>query len=223
MPTRIGRVLAVVRMLIGYGKQVAEAVQRRAGQPLLAAGTLPFGTLDPAAILARIACGLRRAAALEARLTGFAARGQDLPLPQPTPPTRPSQAAAISRERKPPAPRPRPANRADPDGLPTAAQIAAEVRRRPVGAVVADICRDLGLLPGQCDRAFWKELSDVITTYGGKLSRWIKVVERRIKHTLTLAQNQHDAPPAASTPHEPPSNAAATGPPRQPGFRTVPA
>jgi hypothetical protein len=220
MPTRIGRVLAVVRMLIGYGKQVAEAVQRRAGQTILVTGTLPFGTLDPAAILARIACGLRRAAALEARLTGYAERGRDLPPPRPEPP--PPRPAA-SRERKPPAPRPRPANRADPDGLPTAEQIAAEVRRRPVGAVVADICRDLGLLPGQCDREFWKELSDIITSYGGKLSRWIKVMERRIRQTLVLGQNRQDAALAAFTPHAPPPNAAATGPPRQSGFRPVPA
>jgi hypothetical protein len=211
-------------MLIDYGKQVADAIQRRAGQPLFVTATLPFGTFDPAAILARIACGLRRAAALEARLNLYAARGRDLPPPRPEPP-RPSQ-AATSHQTKPPAPRPRPAKRADPDGLPTAAQIAAEVRRRPVGAVIADICRDLGLLPGQCDRAFWAELSDIITTYGGKLSRWIKVIERRIKHTLTLARDRQDAAPAApaaSTPHAPPTNAAATGPPRQPGFGTVPA
>jgi hypothetical protein len=224
MPARIGRVLAVVRMLIGYGKDLAEAMHRRAGKPVFVTATLPFGTLDPMAILARIACGLSRAVALEARLAACAARGRDLS-PLAEPPAGPTKPAA-SRQPKPPAPRPQRASRAAPDGFPTAAQIAAEVRRRPVGAVVADICRDLGLLPGQCDREFLKELSAIITEYGGKLSRWVKVIDRRIKQTLIIGRKQQEAAPAASTPHTPhtpPPNAAATGPPWDPGLRTVPA
>jgi hypothetical protein len=54
--------------------------------------------------------------------------------------------------------------------LPTEAEIAAEVRGRPVGAVIVDICRDLGITPGQLDRAFWDELSHAIIAYGGNLA-----------------------------------------------------
>jgi hypothetical protein len=46
--------------------------------------------------------------------------------------------------------------------LPTEEEIAAEVRRRPVGAVIADICRDLGIAPGRLDPAFWRELSHAV-------------------------------------------------------------
>ena len=213
-PSRIGRVLAVVRLLIGYGKELAEAIQRRAGQPVLVTAMLPFGTVDLAMVLARIACGLRRAAMLEARLTGYAERGKDLPEPQPEKPGRPSRPAP-SPERKPPAPpRPKPASRPDPAGLPSAAEIAAQVRRRPVGAVVADICRDLGLLPGQCDKEFWKDLSEIITAYGGTLSRWIKVIDRWIRQTLLQAKAQREAAADKPPSHVPPLSAAvATGPP----------
>jgi hypothetical protein len=209
-------------MLIGFGKELAEAVQRRAGQPLFVTATMPFGTIDPLAILARIACGLRRAAALETRLTAYAARGRDLPPPRAEAPPRPPQPAP-SPERKPPSPRPRPAVRPDPDGFPTVAEIVAQARRRPIGAVIADICRDLGLVPGQCDHAFWQELSDIITTYGGKIGGWIKTLDRRIWQSLRLAKIQQDMAPATFAPQAPPPDAVATGPPPRPGLRTVPA
>jgi hypothetical protein len=44
------------------------------------------------------------------------------------------------------------------------------VRRRPVGAVIVDICRDLGIRPGDCDRPFWDELCHAIIAYGGRLA-----------------------------------------------------
>ena len=55
--------------------------------------------------------------------------------------------------------------------LPTPEQIAAEVRRRPIGAVIADICRDLGIMP---NHPLWRELRDAIIRYGGSLARLVK-------------------------------------------------
>src|SRR5690349_8824712 len=78
MPSRIGRVLSLVRKLIDYGRQLAGTVQQRATAPGFALFARPFGTADLAAILARITAGLRRAAALEAMLCRRAARGRDL-------------------------------------------------------------------------------------------------------------------------------------------------
>jgi hypothetical protein len=69
-----------VRKLIDYGKQLATTVQQRAGAPGFAFLARPFGTADIAVILARITCGLRRAAMLEARLSRHATRGRDIAL-----------------------------------------------------------------------------------------------------------------------------------------------
>ena len=78
MPAALGRVLSLVRKLIDYGRQLAGTVQQRAAAPGFVLFARPFGTADLAVILARIADGLRRATALEARLCQRAARGRDL-------------------------------------------------------------------------------------------------------------------------------------------------
>ena len=135
-PSRAGRLLSLVRKLIDYGKELVATVRQRVASDPIFART-GFGTTDIALILTRIARGLHRAQALEDRVTRCAAlldagprraRGQSK--------ARPSAARPLT---APPDPRLA--------GLPTAEQIAAEVRRRPIGAVIADICRDLGILP----------------------------------------------------------------------------
>ncbi len=50
---------------------------------------------------------------------------------------------------------------------PTPAQIAAKIRRQPIGAVIADICRDLGILPSH---PLWRALQAVIIREGGSLA-----------------------------------------------------
>ena len=86
-------------------------------------------------------------------------------------------------QRAPRAPRAAPAARlareADPRLalLPTPEQIAAEVRRRPIGAVIADICRDLGVLP---THPLWQELSLAIIWHGGSFSRLFKDIFDRV-------------------------------------------
>src|SRR5271165_3433672 len=128
-PSRLGRVLSLVRKLIDYGKQLAGTVQQRAAAPGFALFARPFGTADVAAILARITGGLRRAAALEARLCRRAARGQDLTLspirlPAPRGP-RPARQVAP--------PDTQPADQADDPRLarlPTEEEIAAEACHR---------------------------------------------------------------------------------------------
>jgi hypothetical protein len=104
-PSRIGRVLGVLRRLIDYGRHLASTVQQRAAAPGFSRLARPFGTADLAVILARITAGLHRAATLESRLCQRAARGRDL-----TPaPVRPTPAAPVTADRaaRPPAGRPR--------------------------------------------------------------------------------------------------------------------
>ena len=63
-PSRSGRLLAVVRKLIDYGKELAATIRGRALTDPLAVKVC-FGTTDIALILTRIARGLHRAQALE--------------------------------------------------------------------------------------------------------------------------------------------------------------
>ncbi len=207
MPAAIGRVLRLVRKLIGYGRQLAASVQQHAATPGLACFARPFGTADIAVILARITNGLRRAAALEARLSARASRGRDLavaPIRLPT-----GRASRPARQATPPDAPAEPAGQ-DPRlaRLPTEQEIAAEVRRRPIGAVIVDICRDLGIAPGELDRAFWHEISLAIIMYGGNLARFLHDLRKRL---FASWRDNHGAP---GWPAAPPRSAApATGPP----------
>jgi hypothetical protein len=222
MPAALGRVLSVVRKLIDYGRQLARTVQSRAATPGFALFAIPFGTADLAVILARITNGLRRAAALEAMLCRRAARGQDLtPSPIRLPAERGPRPA---RQSAPPDAQPEP-QRADHTEdprlarLPTEEEIAARLatgldpagRRRPVGAVIADICRDLGIMPGHLDRAFWEELSHAIIAYGGSLTCFFPKLNRRL---FAPGSGEHADPADPRWPAAPPRlPALATGPP----------
>src|SRR5271166_6004518 len=195
--SRFRRVLDVVRKLIDYGKELATTLQQRATADL-AAVTRPFGTSDIGLILARITRGLLLANALEARVVALAAR--------PAAPPRPARAPA---QRAPRAPRPasaRPTREADPPLalLPTPEQIAAEVRRRPIGAVIADICRDLGIMPSH---PLWQELSVAIIWHGGSFPRLFKDIFDRVL-PIPAARRSIATPGALPAPA-----AAATGPP----------
>ena len=157
-PSRSANLLGLVRKLIDYGKELAATIRRRAFTdpgPVIAC----FGTADIARILARISRGLHRANALEARLLRNADRLDAAPRGASSPgmPRAPRQAAAPS------------ADEADAriTRLPTPEQIAAKVRRQPIGAVIADICRDLGILPSH---PLWRELQTVIIREGGSLA-----------------------------------------------------
>ena len=57
--------------------------------------------------------------------------------------------------------------------LPSAEEIAAQVRTRSIGLVIADICRDLGLRPGMVDGALWRELRDALVDCGVDLARFL--------------------------------------------------
>ncbi len=197
-PSGFAHLLGLVRRLIDYGKELATTLQQRATNADLAAVTLSFGTRDIALILARITRGLLLAGALEGRLVELAARPEAPPKPTRPPAEhapRVSRPAAV-----------RPSGETDPRlaPLPTPEQIAAEVRRRPVGAVIADICRDLGILPSH---PLFGELSSAIIGYGGSLARLFTDVLDRV---LPIPASARHLTRRAASPAPP---AAATGPP----------
>ncbi len=93
--------------------------------------------------------------------------------------------------------------------LPTPGDIAAEIRRRPAGAVLADICRDLGIVPSN---PLWRELSAAIISYGGNLATLVADICDR--HGLLLTRPPAAAAqPAGPAPILPSTVRPATGPP----------
>ena len=159
--SRSARLLGLVRRLIDYGKELAATIRERVVTDPISV-RCGFGTVDVGLILARIARGLHRANALEARLLSKAHR-LDAP---------PRRAASPSSPRLPrPAIAPADGETDEPNArLPTPDQIATAVRRQPIGAVIADICRDLGITPRH---PLWRELQLVIIREGGSLARLV--------------------------------------------------
>jgi hypothetical protein len=201
----------LIQELIDYGKQLVATAEQRAAAPGFIRFSRPFGSTDLAVILTRITNGLRRAAGLEARLCRRAARGQDL-APTPTAlPAAPAPRAARQSARPDPRPAPQTSNRIEDPRLArllTEEEIAAEVRRRPIGAVIVDICQDLGIVPRDLDRAFWDEIQDAINLYGGSLMDFGRRLTMRW-FAFRLGRLADAASPAVP----PRLPAAATGPP----------
>ena len=159
-PSRNNRLLGFLRKLIDYGTQLVHSLQQRTAATALVTVVLRFGTRDIALILSRIARGLQLANALEAKLIRRPVRQDPVLIRTPSerkprtdePPAKPRASRAVSRL---------------PD-LPTAEEIAAALRNRPIGAVIADICRDLGIVPAD---PLWGEVMMVVVEYGGNLAK----------------------------------------------------
>ena len=95
-----------------------------------------------------------------------------------------------------------------PTRLPTPEDIAAEVRRRPIGAVIADICRDLGIVPSH---PLWRELPLAIIANGGNLATLVKdILNRLFPFPISPPATVHPGGPA---PHPPFAVKPGTGPP----------
>ena len=190
VPERIAAVLSVVAILTEYGRHLADTIEHRAIWRGFATIAQFFGTAAMPVILAHIRRGIMRAVALEHMLLRRAARGRDLAIlarrvharraAEPTaPPAEPATTAAAAPPpaEAPPAQQPasRPARRTGPeepltlDTLPSMAQLEAEVRRRPIGRTIVDICRDLGISPSLCDGPFWNRVFMAIHCYRGSL------------------------------------------------------
>jgi hypothetical protein len=99
------------------------------------------------------------------------------PAEQPTDPAKPPTVAQIGRK---PARRSRPAGWNDPElFMPTLEELEAQVRRRPLGRTLVEICLDLAVVPGFCTGAFWNTLFDAIRLHGGSVATLMQEKTRR--------------------------------------------
>ena len=212
-PSRAGGLLELVHKLISYGTFLAATVRQRGlgNHPDIQGRT--FGTTNVKLILARIARGLLYAAVLEARLHRSAAR-LDAP-PRPRPP-RAHAASATTEACEPPAPRRRasPRHTDDDDALlanmPTAEQIAEQIRRRPIGEVIADIVRDFGIVPAH---PLWRDLQRAITREGGRYVALVMDTIRRPRRVPIPEDYPEEPPPYLWAAWQPDPAPAGTGPP----------
>ena len=189
MPAGVAAVLFILRTLLRYGWHLFLTLDSRAARRSFAIIAYCFGTAKVPPILARLRRGILRAQALERMLIAHAARGRDLKItprytyydprePQPDPPPAPEPKAQAAR----PAPRPRRRAAGDepPSGEPpTAEQLEAEARRRPVGATLVDICLDFGIRPTMCHPRLWNQLSLALDCYRGSLLKLMGTMHRR--------------------------------------------
>ncbi|HUB48773.1 MAG TPA: hypothetical protein VMB73_27680 [Acetobacteraceae bacterium] len=202
MPNNLAQLLYVVSILLEYGRHLAATIERRAAMPGFALFAALFGTAKLPIILAHLHRGILRATALESLLLRRAATGRDLTVSPPRLRTTPSAPGTNAN----PDPMNEPLNaqigrlnaeRAshdapiDPDHLPTREQIEAEVRRRPIGRTITDICRDLGIVPGLCTREFWDSVTEAIACYEGSI---LNLFDNMLHKTEQYQQAQEEDP-----------------------------
>ena len=189
VPQNIGDVLTLLHILLVYGRHLAATLEHRAAARGFSAIAQFFGTARVPAILARLSRGILRIMALERVLRARAARGRDLVFPQlrrrAASEPQPALPPAPKPQDEPPPPRPAPRRRPDPDAPPdpanppTLEQLEAEIRRRPIGRTIADICRDLGVAPSLCEGSLWNALFEAIMWYRGNLPKLVLDFRRR--------------------------------------------
>ena len=79
VPRNIAGLLAIVRILLAFGRHLSETLERRAAKRSFSLLAQFFGTARLPVILARISRGILRAEALEQVLLSLAAGGDLLP------------------------------------------------------------------------------------------------------------------------------------------------
>ncbi len=219
MPERIAALLHTVRIMLGFGRHLAETAKQRSASTDFNVIAACFGTGRLYAIMAHLQRGILRATALENVLLARAARGRDIAVGAPrnhvitelTMPADPAaeQSAAEAQVAKQPAeapveqlanppaeapvarkePRPsRPVGWDDPElFMPTLKELEAQVRRRPLGRTLVDICLDLAVVPGFCSGPFLNDLLDSIRLRGGSIGT---LMQERVRREQAFSKEQ---------------------------------
>ena len=212
MPARIAALLHTVRILLGFGRHLAETAQHRSASTDFNAIAACFGTGRLCAILAHLQRGILRARALQNVLLARAASGRDIDFVAPrerataaraAPEDAPAAAAdalaaaadapagppAEAQAAGKPAARPsRPAGWNDPElFMPTLEELEAQVRRRPLGRTLVEICLDLAVVPGFCTGSFWNEVFEGIRMHGGRVAT---LMQERVRREAAFSREQ---------------------------------
>ncbi len=121
---------------------------------------------------------------------------------------------------------------------PTQQQVERQVRRRPLGRTIVDICLDLAVVPGLCTGPFWNELFEIMQWYGGSVAAlmrercrreeafgreqdrcpthgwdWLRLRRDVVRQALGFFIGEEPAVPAGRPAALAPAAALATGPP----------
>jgi hypothetical protein len=183
LPNNIALLLRAVGTLLTYGIHLLNTVRQRSTAPNFNTIAACFGTANLSTILAHLNRGIQRAAALERLLVIRAATGRNIDVVVRGTPTPPAQPAATLQLASPPAPHtraPRPVGWNDPElFMPSIRDIERQVRRRPLGRTILDICLDLAVVPGFCTGEFWNELFDAMHHFGGSVATLMQQKSRR--------------------------------------------
>jgi len=173
VPAGIAQVLFVLRFLIDYACHVAAKAEICATLGDLRPVTIPFAkSIQIDQLIIRVARGLKRALALQDMLRQRAATGRDI---EPVQRRRSGPGGGGSQQNGQDKDKPQ-----QPERLPSAAEIAEELRRRPIGDVVATICHDIGIVPSDMTPEQWQALRAVIVTYGGSLGKLLPAMENSL-------------------------------------------
>ena len=211
-PARTARLRHILRKLIAHAEDLTWDLTRRPTGMAVLWITVRFASKDIPLILARITRGLRLAAALHATL----------PRPQrehqrENQREQPAQPAPAERKRR-TRPTPQSGNHANPGApiaLPTSKEIAAQLRNRPIGEILTEICLALGILTTD---PLWRELESVLLENGADCDRIAQDSRDRIDLCDTILPpdffpSKMQPPQPAPAPEPAGSAPAATGPP----------
>lgn len=196
--------LALVRDLIAYGRDMLASLQACEGPHPPLETFRRFGCLNLTLVIARITRGLITAGVLEERFLHRLPNKEERP-------ARPRREPAPEAETD--APRPPRQRRTmwssrdeELEGsLPTAEEIAARLKGRPAGSVITEICRDLGI---DARHPLWPELNELLRwchpfNLWRMMEAWREHAERLLKADPTLSSEMGIYPPAAAATHPP--------------------
>jgi len=191
-PSRLASLLHVVQSLLEYGRHLADTLSLRATHPSFTSIAVCFGTANVSVILAQVQRGILRAIALERVLIARAKRGRDVACTVPgylkfvpisellaAPVPDPAESKPVARKAATGTTPRAPTEPYDPRlDTRTIEQFEAQIRRRPIGRTIVDICLDLGAMPGLCGTIF-DEIYDAIMFCRGSMTRYMKEKLRR--------------------------------------------
>ena len=75
--------------------------------------------------------------------------------------------------------------------MPTLEELEAQVRRRPLGRTLVEICLDLAVVPGFCTGQFWNTLFDSIRLHGGSVGT---LMQEKLRRQEAFCQEQDRKP-----------------------------